>query len=138
MNEIPEIHLTKKDFKLEFYSGTGAGGQSRNKNQYCCRITHIESGLVSVGTETKSRITNQKNAFERLVNKIIVWYQLKEEKNTKSNLKTDEVIRNYHGVRNEVLDKASGLKQPYKYVVDNANIGEMIEARRTIKGCESL
>ena len=39
-------------------------------------------------------------------------------------------IRNYHAVRNEVHDKASGLKLPYKYVVVGRNLGEMIKARR--------
>jgi protein subunit release factor B len=130
MKKPIEIHLTKKDFTLEWYTGTGAGGQSRNKNAYCCRITHNESGLSAVGTETKSRISNQKKAFERLLQKLLIWYDFYS--NGEKEI-SNEVIRNYHAVRNEVLDKESGLRQPYKYVVDNANIGDMIEARRKIK-----
>ncbi len=126
-----EIHLTKKDFKLEWYSGQGAGGQSRNKNQKCCRITHIESGITCIGTSNNSRVANQKEAFETLAHKVIAWYAAQES--TKKEINT-ETIRNYHAVRNEVLDKASGLKQEYKKVVLDADLGDMIDARRMAKG----
>ena len=35
------------DLKIEWYSGTGAGGQHRNKHQNSCRITHIPTGEVA-------------------------------------------------------------------------------------------
>jgi len=123
-----ELHLRKKDFELQWYSGFGAGGQHRNKHQNCCRITHIESGISAIGTESKSRITNKKTAFNRLVKKLLVFYKFYTNKTEKEI--SNEVIRNYHGVRNEVLDKTSGFRQSYKYVVESANIGEMIENRR--------
>jgi len=44
------IHLTKKDFKIDWYSRSGAGGQHRNKHQNCCRITHLATGLCEKGT----------------------------------------------------------------------------------------
>ena len=120
------MHLTKKDFKLEWYSGQGAGGQHRNKHQNCCRITHIETGLKAQGTESKERVTNQRVAFERLA-KLIIAHHFDEQKERREDTKP---IRNYHAVRNEVHDKASGLKQPYKEVVTDANLSEMIEARK--------
>jgi len=123
-----ELHLTKKDFKIEWYSGSGAGGQHRNKHQNCCRIIHIESGISAIGTESKSRTSNQKTALDRLVEKLLVFYKFHANKTEKEI--SNEVIRNYHGVRNEVLDKISGFRQSYKYVVENANIDEMIENRR--------
>ena len=121
-----ELHLTKKDFKVEWYSGQGAGGQHRNKHQNCCRITHIETGLKAQGTESKERVTNQRVAFERLA-KLIIAHHFDEQKERREDTKP---IRNYHAVRNEVHDKASGLKQPYKEVVTDANLSEMIEARK--------
>ena len=124
-----EIHLTKKDFKLEWYSGSGAGGQHRNKHQNCCRITHIETGLRAQGTESKERVTNQRVAFERLVRLIVSYYSADEPVRRQ----WTETIRNYHGVRNEVHDKASGLKQTYTHVVKNKNLSEMILARKNSK-----
>ena len=124
---MEEIHLTKKDFKLEWFSGQGAGGQHRNKHQNCCRITHIESGLRVQGTESRERITNQRTAFTKLSKMVIAWIRGDQSKNR---INAVDVIRNYHCVRNEVHDKASGLKQPYKAVVINGDISQMVEARK--------
>jgi len=121
-----ELHLTEKDFKIEWYSGSGAGGQHRNKHQNCCRITHIESGLQENGTESKSRITNQKKAFYKLAYKVVEWYRKKQNCEISIN---NEIIRNYNEPRNEVHDKASNLKQPYSDVVIKGDLSKMIEAR---------
>ena len=119
-----DIHLTKKDFIIEWFSGTGAGGQHRNKHQNCCRIKHIESGLVGSGQDARDRITNQRNAFNRLAKKIISYYSVPKERRL-----NNDVIRTYHAERNEVIDKASGYRKSYKDVVINADIAGMITAR---------
>ncbi len=124
---MQEIHLTKKDFRLEWFSGQGAGGQHRNKHQNCCRITHIESGLKSQGTGSRERVANQREAFTRLA-KMVIAYCAPEAK--KARINATETIRNYHAVRNEVHDKASGLKLPYKLVVLGGDISLMVNARK--------
>jgi peptide chain release factor 1 len=48
------VLIPHSDLKIEWYSGTGAGGQHRNKHQNSCRITHIPSGIV-VTSQTRSR-----------------------------------------------------------------------------------
>jgi peptide chain release factor 1 len=48
------VAIPDTDLKIEWYSGTGAGGQHRNKTQNSCRITHIPSGIVST-SQTRSR-----------------------------------------------------------------------------------
>lgn len=122
-----ELHLTRKDFKLEWFSGTGAGGQYRNKHQNCCRITHIETGLMATGQSHRDRPGNQKEAFEALAEKVLTHYGYRARTPRRED---GEVVRNYHAERNEVLDKASGLRRPYTQVVEGADIGEMIEARK--------
>ena len=124
---MKNIHYTKKDFRLDWYSGSGAGGQHRNKHQNCCRITHIESGLTEKGTESKSRVSNQRTAFQRLAKRVVVWAL---NQNKDENEINTEVIRNYNEPRNEVHDKASGLKMPYTEVVIAGNMGKLIAARR--------
>lgn len=125
-----ELHLTKKDFKLEWFSGQGAGGQHRNKHQNCCRITHIETGLMAVGQDYRERSRNQDVAFRRLVQKLLAHYTVEKERD---DYKSDERIRTYHEPRNQVLDHASGMRKTYKEVVTDANLGDLIEARRKEK-----
>lgn len=120
-----ELHLTKKDFKLEWFSGTGAGGQHRNKHQNCCRITHIESGLTETGQNSRERSTNQREAFTKLAHKVIKYYANDVQREI-----SEERIRTYHEPRNIVTDHASGHTQEYKTVVGEGNIEEMVEARR--------
>ena len=124
---MKELHFTRKDFRVDWFSGTGGGGQHRNKHQNCCRITHIETGLVSIGQTERDRPSNQSKAFRALAGKLIAHYQALEDKELTI---STEVIRNYHAERNEVLDKLSGLRRPYTEVVDDGELGEMIETRK--------
>lgn len=34
------------DLEIEWFSGTGKGGQHRNKHQNSCRVRHVPSGIV--------------------------------------------------------------------------------------------
>jgi peptide chain release factor 1 len=71
--------VTKKDFEITYFSGSGAGGQYRNKHQNCCRIKHRETGLMATGQDERSKEQNTKNAFKRLVNspKFQNWLKIK-------------------------------------------------------------
>jgi peptide chain release factor 1 len=71
--------LTKKDFTLTWFSGTGAGGQYRNKHQNCCRIKHNESGVIGTGQSNRSQVANRREAFVGLTKnpKFKVWLNRK-------------------------------------------------------------
>ena len=127
---MKELHFTKKDFKIDWFSGQGAGGQHRNKHQNCCRITHLETGITAVGQESRERSTNQRVAFNRLVNRLIAHYTVEEDRDK---YKSDERVRTYYEPRNDVLDHASGFRQTYKKVVVDGDLEDMIEARRKAK-----
>jgi protein subunit release factor B len=58
--------VTKKDLKIEYFSGTGAGGQHRNKHQNCVRMYHPESGVRVTGQSHKERASNMAEAFKNL------------------------------------------------------------------------
>jgi len=46
--------IKDEDLHVEWYSGSGAGGQHRNKHQNSCRLTHVPSGIVT-RCSTRSR-----------------------------------------------------------------------------------
>lgn len=60
------LKLTAKDFRWDYYVGTGKGGQNRNKTENCCRCTHEPSGAVGKSEEGRSKEQNRKKAFERM------------------------------------------------------------------------
>ena len=62
--------LTKKDFRWDYYKGSGAGGQKRNKTENCCRCTHPDSGAVGKSEEGRSKEKNRKMAFRRMAETI--------------------------------------------------------------------
>ncbi len=116
------MKVTKKDFKITWFSGTGAGGQHRNKHQNCCRIKHIPTGIITTGQKSRSRITNKRDAFNVMVLKLIQYYRPETTSN-----KPTEVIRTYSEKRNEVLDHRTGLRLRYKDVVIKGDLSAMIE-----------
>jgi hypothetical protein len=58
--------LTKKDFRWDWYRGSGAGGQKKNKTENCCRCSHLPSGAVGKAEEGRSKEQNKKKAFRRM------------------------------------------------------------------------
>lgn len=55
--------VTKKDLKIDFFSGKGAGGQHRNKHQNCVRMSHPDSGAMATGQKHRERQSNVRDAF---------------------------------------------------------------------------
>lgn len=52
---------SETDFSVSWYSGSGAGGQNRNKVQCCVRMTHLPTGIVRTA-QTRSRQNSFDNA----------------------------------------------------------------------------
>ena len=117
---------TKKDFNIDWFNGTGPGGQNRNKVKACCRITHLPTGLTAVGQRERTRERNFKDAFGRLSKKIVATVLNDDVKTRGTN---EEVIRTYHQPDNRVKDMASGFTQSYKEVIDKNDISKMLDAR---------
>lgn len=61
-NQEKQTLIDDKDLNVSWFSGTGAGGQHRNKRQNSCRITHIPTGIVAMAS-TRSRETSYREAM---------------------------------------------------------------------------
>lgn len=124
------FQATKKDFRVDWFSGTGSGGQYRNKHQNCCRIIHLPTGLMAVGQRERNREANFKTAFKILAARV-VRHVLGDQQKARGN--NEEVIRTYHEPDNRVKDLASGFTQTYAEVVDKVAIADMVHARAAAK-----
>ena len=112
-------------FKYDWFSGTGKGGQHRNKHQNCCRCIHEETGIVANGTRNRSREANKRDALA--VCKARVYAHFHKDKDRY--LAGHERVRTYHEPDNRVIDHASGERFVYTDIL-NKSIGPAIEARR--------
>ncbi len=62
--------MNKQDIRIDFFRGSGPGGQHRNTSETGVRITHLPSGLVVTATESRSRHQNLQKAMARLEEKL--------------------------------------------------------------------
>lgn len=123
------VDLSESQFRFEWFSGTGKGGQHRNKHQNCCRCIHTETGTTAIGTENRSRESNKRDALSVCRARVASLYHQDTERYRAS----DERVRTYHAERNEVIDHASGDRAKYTEVIDGDALGRLVEARLMAK-----
>lgn len=59
-----------KDIRIDYFRGSGPGGQHRNTSETGVRITHLPTGVVVTATESRSRHMNLQRAMARLEEKL--------------------------------------------------------------------
>lgn len=55
-----------KDCKVSYFSGSGAGGQHRNKHMNCVRLFHEPSGVRVTAQDHREKRENEIDAMRRL------------------------------------------------------------------------
>lgn len=99
--------VTADDFEVTWFSGTGAGGQYRNKHQNCCRLKHKETGIIGTGQSNRSQEANKKEAFMSVYNnpRFQSWLRLKISEALDTESIDDIVDREMKNVKIEVRDE---------------------------------
>ncbi|CAB4241582.1 PrfB Protein chain release factor B [uncultured Caudovirales phage] len=60
--EVTAVAFNEQDCDISWFSGTGAGGQHRNKHQNSCRIVHRPTGITAVA-QCRSRTNSLTEAM---------------------------------------------------------------------------
>ena len=99
--------VTANDFEVTWFSGTGSGGQYRNKHQNCCRLKHKETGVIGTGQSHRSQEANKKEALMSVYNnpKFQSWLRLKIAEALEEESIDDIVDREMNNIRIEVRDE---------------------------------
>lgn len=63
------VEIEDADVRIDFFSGTGAGGQHRNKKMNSVRMTHVPTGIV-VTAQSRSREANLRDARAEIIKRI--------------------------------------------------------------------
>jgi len=103
-------------FTVEWFSGTGKGGQHRNKRQNCCRVIHKPTG-ISESRQGRKRESNLREAKQALLVRLrnsgndfsLGKINLNRKNQVGSGMRGDK-IRTYRFQDNRVADHRSGLK----------------------------
>lgn len=62
--------MNEKDLRIDYFRGSGPGGQHRNTSETGVRIKHLPTGIVATATESRSRHMNLQRAMARLEQKL--------------------------------------------------------------------
>lgn len=119
------MKISEDQFRYEWFSGTGKGGQHRNKHQNCCRCIHEPTGITANGTGSRSREDNKRTAYQTCLARVQALFHKNKERFRAS----EERIRTYNAVDNTVIDHLSGCEDTFINVVDKANADDIIVAR---------
>lgn len=111
-------NLTVKDADLtiQFFKGSGAGGQHRNKVETGVRLIHNPTGMVSEAVSERSQKQNRTIAYKKLLEKLnetLINNVKIDEKNkwsNKSNAGFGEKRRSYRLEESIIKDELSNLQ----------------------------
>lgn len=115
--------LEPSDLRVEWFSGTGKGGQHRNKHQNCCRMVHLPTGIVRTATG-RERGANRREALDALTRAV------REREGESAHAAVNEVrrgqlgsgergdkIRTYRAQDDRVVDHRSGRTARFRDVM---------------------
>jgi ribosome-associated protein len=60
----------ERDIRIDYFRGSGPGGQHRNTSETGVRIVHLPTGVSATATESRSRHMNLQRAMARLEKKL--------------------------------------------------------------------
>lgn len=115
------VTIAESDLNIDWYSGTGAGGQYRNKHQNSCRITHLPTGIV-VTSQCRSRQNSLNEAMTAIKQRLTTITQTNYNNTVASDRKQQvgtgmrgDKIRTYRfqedSVKDHITEKSASLKK---------------------------
>lgn len=115
--------VRKSDLRIDYYRGTGKGGQHKNKTDSACRITHLPTGIVAQAEDERDQRRNKKIAFRRLTEKLIPL--MREAAREELPKPVTDRIRTYHEPRQKVKDHRTGKSYSFSDVLEGKGLDDI-------------
>lgn len=115
--ERDPVGLDDSAVSVSWFSGTGKGGQNRNKVQASCRLLHVPTGLVAKA-ELRTRETSYKAAYDTLSQRVAAYHAENEKSRHASSTRSQvgsgmrgDKFRTYRLQADEVVDHRAGWRK---------------------------
>lgn len=143
-----EIDIDKNDVEMDTFAASSSGWQHANKNQTWVRLHHKPTGLIVMGTDSKSQLKNKENAWKMLkarLHQLEIDKQQQEQKEKRFDQVwswgRSEKIRTYNFPQDRVTDHRIKQSRPNIPAILDWEIDEIIKAvivQNQIKMLENL
>ena len=120
-----KVDIKENDLRVEWFAGTGCGGQYKNKHQNSCRLIHIPTGLMQTA-QTRSRKNSYDLAYNELVKEVNRVTRYKQETKT-AGIRKQQVGSGMRG------DKVRTIRFQDNVIVDHRTNKKM-QADKFMKG----
>ena len=134
-DEVEEIDLPEKDYRIDVMRASGNGGQCVNTTDSAVRLTHYPTGIVIYSQTEKSQLQNKAKAFALLKAKLLDM-EMQKRHDEEADLRRSQVgtgdrsekIRTYNFPQGRVTDHRIGLTLYKLDKIMNGDIQEIIDA----------
>lgn len=120
-----------KELRIEFQKGGGPGGQSVNKTESACRVTHIPTGIQAYNQDSRDQTQNKKLAIDAVKEKLFKiehdkYYEEISQKRKLQMGSTDrsDKIRTYNFPQDRITDHRMSMT---RFGIADFMGGELIE-----------
>lgn len=124
------MNIPKSDLKIERVSGSGPGGQHRNRTASAVRLTHLPTGIQAYADE-RSQHHSYRKAMKVLVERLEAEVNQKaaDAKKADRDRKVRESVRvrTYNQFRGEVIDHRTGIKRRFDDVVRRGDLDDLLD-----------